>query len=509
MSAKNRGAQGSGAPNAASSDRQNKSATTSDASGSADASAGGMQQCSSSSLFAPSDSDLMKIHNQLKKARIQRTFDFLSQVLVLLFIVLLVYYNGLMLLPHLTPILWALLWSVFLHKPLLVTTRALDRLDVAISAYRVPVYLCSLAVYVLILLTSSEALLNVLVATVVFSAWSFLIWANRSTVAATLCLAVVAFLVCFPLFLFVKSCISESQALVAKIQAFVDENPQFQTLLDDFGSSPYYLWFERYAKTWGWELPPWDAAVVKTTIVDTAMQFSNHLTGALGGVLGVLADSVSLLVSFVTFASCLFYFLQTQLSWGGLLTDLSPFSQEDSGKLMRSLNKSVVSVFVSSTAVGLSHMLGTYLVFLFVGIDISLILSFIAGFTAMLPVLSSWVVWVPVAAGLAITGAPVKAVLVVTVQLLLSAGDSLIYGIIPGNTFLVGTSLAMGLYVFGTIGVILGPLLSGIMVTVLEVYLSYQGPEATRAAAATAAANAVEAAAEAEAEAAALRRLRR
>jgi len=102
-------------------------------------------------------------------------------------------------------------------------------------------------------------------------------------------------------------------------------------------------------------------------------------------------------------------------------------------------------------------------------------------------VLSSWVVWVPVAAGLGLTGSPMKALLVVTVQLLLMAGDSLIFSIIPGNSFLVGMSLAMGLYVFGTLGIILGPLLSGFMVTVLEVYISYQRPESVIAAAVRAA----------------------
>lgn len=39
-----------------------------------------------------------------------------------------------------------------------------------------------------------------------------------------------------------------------------------------------------------------------------------------------------------------------------------------------------------------------------------------------------------------------------------------------GNTFVLGTSLAMGIYVFGMMGIILGPLLASITMTVFDMY---------------------------------------
>jgi hypothetical protein len=49
-----------------------------------------------------------------------------------------------------------------------------------------------------------------------------------------------------------------------------------------------------------------------------------------------------------------------------------------------------------------------------------------------------------------------------------------IYSIIPGNAFLVAFSLAMGMYIFGFLGILVGPLLAGILITVINMYAVYQ-----------------------------------
>ena len=413
--------------------------------------------------------------DEYKKSRLQRTFDTVAQMLVVFFLGLLIYYNGLMLLPHVTPLFWAVLWSIFLHKPLMWVMTALAWIDKKTESSKMYIYVSSTVIFASVFFVDAS-LLTVIITTVGFSLWTFLLWGDRTTVAVVVLLFGGTLVLGLPMYVFIKSCVEESQAIATKIRDFVEKNPQFQTLLDDFGNSPYYRWLHDYAGSWGVEVPAWDPTLIKDKIIAFSMQFSSHFTDALGGVLGLLSDSVRMLVSFVTFISALFYLLRASVDINALFRDLSPLSREDSRLLMASLSGSVVSVFLSSFLVGLSHGVGTYLVFWFTGVELGLILSFIAAFTSMLPVVGSYVVWVPVALALGLSGEQFKCVLVVTVQLMLQFPvDSLIYSLIPGNSFLVSFSLAMACYVFGTIGVILGPLLAGLCVPICELYRLYQG----------------------------------
>ncbi len=72
-------------------------------------------------------------------------------------------------------------------------------------------------------------------------------------------------------------------------------------------------------------------------------------------------------------------------------------------------------------------------------------------------------------------GQTINAAGVAAVQLLLLMYvDPLIYSFIPGSSYVVGLSLIMGFYVFGPVGILVGPLLTGITVTVIDIYSEYK-----------------------------------
>lgn len=381
-----------------------------------------------------------------------------------------------MLLPFIMPLFWASLWAIFLSPPLEYISKTLSTIDEKLGRSKLHVYLATASIYLFSVLTSS--IVGIVVSTVIFSLWSFVLWGDRHTVSTVMLFVIVTVVVAIPAYFCVLSCIEESMLIASKITTFVEENPQFKTLLDDFGSSPYYTWVRDYAGTWGVEVPEFDPELVKTKITEISMQFSGYFTNALGSIVAILSDSVQFLVSFVTFLSFLYTMLSTKADWGSVVKSFSPFSHSDNEKLFVSLNRSVVSVFMSSILVALSHMLGTFIIFKCLGVDLALVLSVICGFTSVLPIVSSWIVWVPVAISLFFTGSYISGVVVVVSQVLLQGPvDSAIYSLIPGNAFLVSTSLAMGLYVFGTIGLVMGPLLAGITITVVEIYKTYQSPE--------------------------------
>ncbi len=51
--------------------------------------------------------------------------------------------------------------------------------------------------------------------------------------------------------------------------------------------------------------------------------------------------------------------------------------------------------------------------------------------------------------------------------------DPFIFTFIPGDTFIIGISIVMGVYVFGLLGVIAGPLITGVTCTMFEMYREY------------------------------------
>jgi hypothetical protein len=104
----------------------------------------------------------------------------------------------------------------------------------------------------------------------------------------------------FPMFFFVKTCVDETQAITSRFQTFVQNNEEFQIILDDFGNSPPYKWLQSYATSWGWTVPPFDKEVVKQKLIGYAMGLSAQLTDVLGSLVNVIFDSVKAVVSFAT-----------------------------------------------------------------------------------------------------------------------------------------------------------------------------------------------------------------
>lgn len=74
----------------------------------------------------------------------------------------------------------------------------------------------------------------------------------------------------------------------------------------------------------------------------------------------------------------------------------------------------------------------SFVCFRVAGLDLALVLSFLSGFLAMLPILSSWLIWVPVVAVLFASGRVYEWVFVASAQIAtVYVVDPLIYSLIP------------------------------------------------------------------------------
>lgn len=414
----------------------------------------------------------------MQKSRIQQTFLSLSSFLIVLFVAALCYYDYLILSPHIHSLIWAFLFWILLDTPQKWLLRLFEEIDSRFltRTWSMRLEIGSIILTIVIGFYLRNNLGSLIILAILFVIFTFFLFGDRHTVTAILLLFFILLLIAFPLFLFIKTCVLESQEIAHRLRSFIDTNPEFQHILEDFSSSSTFLAIQNYIRGWGYEIPKTDVAKLREMILKSIVQFADQITTILTSVYGLISNVGNLMMSLITFASMLYFLLVSNkdLQLDGTLSWLSPFSAEDNARLVSALKDSIMRIFVCSLCVGVLHVCVTYVSFSLCGIDLCLILSFVSGFTSMLPIFSSWIVWLPACGGLLLAGRHMAAAVLCGIQMtLLFYVDPLIYSNIPGNSYVIGLSIVFAAYTFGASGVLLGPLLAGITFTFLSIYRDY------------------------------------
>ena len=122
---------------------------------------------------------------------------------------------------------------------------------------------------------------------------------------------------------------------------------------------------------------------------------------------------------------------------------LSPFDSADNEKLKESIRNSITRTFLCSLLVGLLHGCTTFISFSLSGIELKVIFSLLSGFLATLPILSSWIIWIPACLWLYMVGRLLESLLVFIAHVAATYwANPLIYSYIPGaNSYFVGLSI--------------------------------------------------------------------
>jgi predicted PurR-regulated permease PerM len=121
------------------------------------------------------------------------------------------------------------------------------------------------------------------------------------------------------------------------------------------------------------------------------------------------------------------------------------------------------------------------LIFWILGLPNPLFWGMVMGLLAIIPVLGAFVVWIPAATYLALTGEWWKsAVLVAYGTVVISGIDNVLYPILAGgrlrlHTVVVFIAIVGGLTLFGASGLILGPLIAALTIGLLEIWRARAG----------------------------------
>lgn len=280
-------------------------------------------------------------------------------------------------------------------------------------------------------------------------------WKHRNLVTA-ISLAIIAVIVVVPAIFVANRLITE----ISKGAELIQTHAAAGTLSQPLANYPH--------------LAPLDRWIARQ--IDLPETVGRLATGLTNTATSIVRGSVMQLTGLLLTFYLLFYFLRDRHLALNSLRTLAPLSPAEMnrvfGRVTATIHATVYGTLVVATIQG---TLGG-LMFWILGLPAPLLWGLIMGLLAVIPVLGAFVIWVPAAIWLASQGLWGKALLLTAWGGIVVAGiDNLIYPILVGNrlhqhTLLTFISLVGGLIVFGSSGIILGPLSVTLTLLLLQIW---------------------------------------
>jgi len=158
------------------------------------------------------------------------------------------------------------------------------------------------------------------------------------------------------------------------------------------------------------------------------------------------------------------------------LRSLSPLSKEIENKFFMQFKGITNSVLLGQVVVGIIQGLVAGIGYFIFGVPYALILTLLTMLVGIIPLIGPWLVWVPVNIYLFLAGRTGAGLgLLIYGFIIISWLDTIIRPLIVSkrteiNSAIVIIGMIGGLFVFGVLGLILGPLILGYVLLIIEIY---------------------------------------
>ncbi|MGV8923634.1 MAG: AI-2E family transporter [Thermomonas sp.] len=219
--------------------------------------------------------------------------------------------------------------------------------------------------------------------------------------------------------------------------------------------------------------PAVDWAARQFDVPDTVNAITSWVTG---GVATLARASVMQMIGIVLTLYLLFYFLRDRRLILAAIKARSPLSLADTTRLFRDVDDTVhATVYGTLVTAMVQGSLGG-LMFWWLGLPAPLLWGIVMGLLAVVPVLGAFLVWIPAALFLLLDGSGIKALVLTLWGAIVVGGiDNMLYPMLVGrrlkmHTLLAFVSLVGGLIVFGSSGLVLGPVIFSITRLLLEIW---------------------------------------
>lgn len=205
-------------------------------------------------------------------------------------------------------------------------------------------------------------------------------------------------------------------------------------------------------------------------LVDSASTWLTSMAAAL--VLGSAHELVMLVMTFYL----LFYFLRDRSAALAWLRTLSPLAEADMDRMYSDVADTVHATLYGTLAVAAVQGTLGGLMFWWLGLPAPLLWGIVMALLAVIPVLGAFIIWVPAALFLLVTGHEVQALILILWGAIVVGGiDNLLYPILVGkrlkiHTVLAFISLVGGVMLFGPSGLVLGPVIFAVTQQLLQIW---------------------------------------
>jgi len=276
---------------------------------------------------------------------------------------------------------------------------------------------------------------------------------RSKNISATLICILLLLIILIPLWLFVPKMLDQTFNIYLAAQK-IDFAQILQQILPNVFSSPEF------------------SSQVSSI---TSSFISKTVNSILNGFSEIILNLPTVLLQVLVVAFTFFFVLRDKEEITDYLKSLLPFPKEVEKKLFDSSREITFSVIYGHFAVGILQGLIVGLGLLIFGVPNALFLTTLACLAAIIPVLGTPVIWIPVAIYLFISGNSAGMWGMLGFGLFSSTIDNFLRPWIISkraklNTLLATIGMVGGLFVFGFMGLLLGPLILAYLVIVIDVF---------------------------------------
>jgi predicted PurR-regulated permease PerM len=213
-------------------------------------------------------------------------------------------------------------------------------------------------------------------------------------------------------------------------------------------------------------------------IVDNISKLGKEM---IGRITKGATNIVTVSLNFIFMVFSIFFFLRDGPEFLRKTRDYMPFSETQKDRLVKQIRDIVISTIYGGVTVSIIQGTMAGLTFFFLGISTPVVWGLATSIASFVPLLGAASIWVPATVYLFLSGAVLQGFILAIVGLLgISLVDNILKPIIIGGRtkmpiLVIFFSVLGGIKLLGLIGLIIGPLVIALFISVIEIFRSVEG----------------------------------
>ncbi|MBT3397490.1 AI-2E family transporter [archaeon] len=219
-----------------------------------------------------------------------------------------------------------------------------------------------------------------------------------------------------------------------------------------------------------------DADVATAVAANLNNIFGKIFTSFLNQFTALFVNLPNILLQFAVFLFTFFFAIRDSAELKEYVSNLSPFSKATEAKFLKEFRGITNSIVFGQVLIGILQGLALGIGLFILGIPKALVLTVIAMIVSIIPVLGSWLVWLPLGLILLVTGSTFSGIFIMLYgAIFVSTIDNLLRPYLLARSSNLPVALGVigtigGLYLFGIAGLVLGPLILAYGLILIDFY---------------------------------------